>query len=256
MTRIASRTKHYAGTGKMGRISALLWTTTGALLLAHATAAAQASPQPEFTPEQIRAGSELYERYCANCHGTRMEGVEAAYDLRKFGPNDRPRFYGAVLSGVKTMPPWNGLLTLQQIETLWAYAMSRRAAVSPATDTAPANVPSAPLNQAWPCEGDSSFLVDAAGMPVWISSAELKNRALSMPPLALPSSLSLPGKLTVDVIVDSQGRVKCSRVPDGQPLLRSALAQAVAKWIFQPFSADGQPVAVYGRLEFVFDTPR
>jgi mono/diheme cytochrome c family protein len=256
MTRAESRARHHLGAGKLGRIIILVWTATWAILLARATAVAQVSPQPEFTPEQVRAGSELYERYCANCHGARMEGVEADYDLRKFGPNDRPRFYGAVLSGVKTMPPWNGLLTLQQVETLWAYAMSRRSAVSPATDAAPANVPSAPLNQAWPCEGDSPFLVDAAGMPVWISSAELKNRALSMPPLALPSSLTLPGKLTVDVIVDSQGRVKCSRVPDGQPLLQSALAEAVSKWIIQPFSTNGQPVAVYGHLDFVFDSSR
>ena len=50
-----------------------------ALTLACATAAAQGSPPQEFTPEQIRTGAELYERYCSACHGARMEEIGRAH---------------------------------------------------------------------------------------------------------------------------------------------------------------------------------
>jgi len=239
----------------MGRIINSCW-AAGCALLACAAAAAQASSPQEFAPEQIRIGAELYERYCANCHGARMEGVAIEYDLRKFGPAERPRFYGAIVNGIKTMPPWTGLLMPQQIEALWAYTMSRKAAASAATAAGSANPPAPPPAQVWPCGGDSKLLVDDAGIPVWIGSEELKRHGISMPPLTLPSSVRAAGKLTVDVMVDSQGRVKCSRVAEGHPLLNSALTEAVTKWIFRPFSAGGQPVAVYGHLDFVFDNSR
>ena len=240
----------------MGRIINSCWAAGWAFLLGCATGAAQASPPQEFAPEQLRTGAELYERYCANCHGARMEGVAIEYDLRKLGPDERPRFYGAIVNGIKTMPPWAGLLMPQQIEALWAYTMSRKAAAPVEAATAPANPPAAPPAQVWPCGGDSKLLVDDAGMPLWIGSEELKRHGISMPPLTLPSSVRAAGKLTVDVLVDSQGRVKCSRSAEGHPLLKSALTEAVTKWIFRPFLAGGQPVAVYGHLEFVFDNSR
>ena len=227
-----------------------------ALTLACATAAAQASPPQDFTPEQVATGAQLYERYCSACHGARMEEVETAYDLRRYASNERLRFYGAVVNGMNSMPPWGGLLMPQQIEALWAYTMSRKAAASAATAAVSANPPAPPPAQVWPCGGDSKLLVDDAGIPVWIGSEELKRHGISMPPLTLPSSVGATGKLTVDVMVDSQGRVKCSRVAEGHPLLQSALTEAVTKWTFKPFSAGGQPVAVYGHLDFVFDNSR
>jgi protein TonB len=78
------------------------------------------------------------------------------------------------------------------------------------------------------------------------------SRAISMPPPALPASVGAAGQLTVDVIVDTQGRVKCARATEGHPLLQSAATEAVRKWNFRPLSAGGQPVAVYGHLEITF----
>jgi TonB family protein len=141
-----------------------------------------------------------------------------------------------VLNGIKTMPPWNGLLTPRQLEALWAYAMSRRVA--------------SPGAQAWPCGGDPRLLLDSAGAPVWFTSDQLKSRATSMPAPSPAASAGATGTVTVDVLVDSQGRVKCSRQSAGGAALKSALAEAVMKWTFQPFLDRGQPVAVFGRLDF------
>ena len=237
---------------RFGFTWAVAWAAGCALTLAVARAAAQVSPAQDFTPEQVATGAQSYERFCSACHGTRMEDTETAFNLRNFPRDEKSRFVDSVTKGKNSMPPWGGLLTPEQIEALWAYAMSRQAAASPAANAAPASARAASPALGWPCGGDSKLLVDGAGIPVWISSEELMTHGISMPPPTLPSSVRAAGKLTVDVMVDSQGRVKCSRSAEGHPILKSALMEAVTKWSFRPFSAGGQPVAVYGHLEIIF----
>jgi len=229
------------------------WAAGCALTLAGAAVAAQASPAQDFTPEQVATGAQLYERFCSACHGARLEDTETAFNLRNFPGDEKSRFVDSVTKGKNSMPPWGGLLTPEQVEALWAYVISRQAAASPAANAASAKPPAAPTAQVWPCGGDSKLLVAGAAVPVWISSEELMSHGITVPPPALPSSVRAAGKLTVDVIVDTQGRVKCFRAAEGHPLLISAVAESVTKWIFRPFSAGGQPVAVYGHLQIVFD---
>jgi mono/diheme cytochrome c family protein len=45
----------------------------------------------------------------------------AAFDLRRLKADEHPRFVDSVLHGKKAMPSWQGVLTTQQIEDLWAY---------------------------------------------------------------------------------------------------------------------------------------
>ena len=239
----------------MGAVRALLiWAAGLALTVAGATAAAQAPSAQSFTPEQVATGAQTYERFCAPCHGTRMEDTETAFNLRNFPRDEKQRFVESVTKGKNSMPPWGGLLTPEQIEALWAYVLSRQAELSAAASAAPPDTPAAPSAQAWPCGGDPKLLVDGAGAPVWISSDELISHGISMPLPALPAATTPAGKLAVDVLVDSQGRVKCSRAAQGQPAVLPGLMESVTKWVFRPFSAGGQPVAVYGHLQITLDS--
>ena len=46
-----------------------------------------AQETPTFPKEQIAAGAELYAVNCAPCHGARMQDPGAAFNLRKFPPD-------------------------------------------------------------------------------------------------------------------------------------------------------------------------
>jgi mono/diheme cytochrome c family protein len=95
-----------------------------ALLLAlPPTSHAQDDSAKNFSPEQIKAGSDIYSRNCSACHGPRMLGPEA-FDLRKFPRDQHTRFITSVTKGKNSMPPWGGLLSVEDIESLWAYVMA------------------------------------------------------------------------------------------------------------------------------------
>jgi mono/diheme cytochrome c family protein len=82
---------------------------------------APASAQESFTPEQIKAGAELYAVNCSPCHGARMLDPGAAFNLRKFPPDQRERFVTSVTRGKNQMPPWGDFFKPEQIDALWAY---------------------------------------------------------------------------------------------------------------------------------------
>lgn len=91
---------------------------------AAATAAAQ-SPGEAPAPEQIAAGAKLYVEHCAVCHGERMvEQSGAFFDLRKFPPAQRSRFFNSVSNGKNSMPPWRTVLSQEQIGFLFAYVIA------------------------------------------------------------------------------------------------------------------------------------
>ena len=95
------------------------------LLLAAAIAASGYAPgafaQEAETPAQTEAGAKVYARNCSPCHGARMRDPEGAFDLRKFPKDARERFVTSVTNGKGQMPPWNGLLGADEIESLWSY---------------------------------------------------------------------------------------------------------------------------------------
>lgn len=80
--------------------------------------------QESFAPETIKTGASLYAQNCAACHGSRMADPEGAFDLRTFPPDQKSRFMNSVMNGKNTMPPWGGLFSPAQIESLWAYVMA------------------------------------------------------------------------------------------------------------------------------------
>ena len=83
-----------------------------------AGAAAQNTP---VTPEQVKAGADIYATHCATCHGNRMKNPEWAIDLATIPKDDRMRFMQSVTSGRGNMPPWGDVLKPDDIVALWAY---------------------------------------------------------------------------------------------------------------------------------------
>jgi len=68
------------------------------------------------------SGARLYEKYCATCHGDDLQNNSGvAFDLRRLKADDEARFVNAVQHGKNAMPSWQGVLSQEQIEALWAY---------------------------------------------------------------------------------------------------------------------------------------
>jgi len=89
-----------------------------ALFLTPAPALAE---EAQFTPDQIRAGAEIYAVNCSPCHGARLQGLGSAFDLRKFPHDQRERFINSITRGKNQMPPWGDFFKPDQLEALWAY---------------------------------------------------------------------------------------------------------------------------------------
>ena len=100
------------GVTAIGLAAVVLWCT------------AAAAQEPSFSPEQIKAGAEIFERNCSPCHGPRMRDPEAAFDLRKFPRDRHDRFVSSVTRGKNQMPPWGDLIKPDEIEALWAYVVA------------------------------------------------------------------------------------------------------------------------------------
>jgi mono/diheme cytochrome c family protein len=83
------------------------------------------SPALAETPAdeaKIDEGATTYENYCQTCHGIELHNnAGISFDLRRLHADDYPRFVNSVLTGKKAMPAWNGTLTGEQIEAIWAY---------------------------------------------------------------------------------------------------------------------------------------
>ena len=77
----------------------------------------------------------------------------------------------------------------------------------------------------------------------------LAGKALSKPPPAYPAiakAARAQGTVTVQIIVDEEGKVSAAQAICGHPLLRSAAVASVRQWLFSPTLLDGKPVLVTG----------
>jgi cytochrome c6 len=70
----------------------------------------------------VRKGAKIYENNCSNCHGEDLQNNSGiAFDLRRLHADEHARFVNSVLHGKNVMPSWEGKLTDEEIESLWAY---------------------------------------------------------------------------------------------------------------------------------------
>jgi mono/diheme cytochrome c family protein len=70
---------------------------------------------------QIEAGAQLYDEHCSPCHGEQLRTTGSAADLKELGANDRARFDKALAEGRGQMPSWEGVLSAEEKDQLWAY---------------------------------------------------------------------------------------------------------------------------------------
>src|SRR4051812_29754871 len=70
---------------------------------------------------KIAAGAKTFSEYCSTCHGDDLVNSGLTFDLRRLKAGDRPRFENSVLNGKNQMPPWQGVINAEQIDTLWSY---------------------------------------------------------------------------------------------------------------------------------------
>ena len=92
-------------------------TIAAALLSTSAAAHAQ--------EQMIEAGEQVYGDNCATCHGDKLRSTGAMPDLKELRPGDRSRFDKLVLEGRGQMPAWQGTLSPEEIDQIWAYVRSR-----------------------------------------------------------------------------------------------------------------------------------
>ena len=86
----------------------------------------------------------------------------------------------------------------------------------------------------------------AAALPI---GGDVKQAKLisSVPPVypALAKNQHVSGNVTVDALIDANGRVTTMKVVSGPTLLQQAAMDALKQWKYQPASLDGKPVAMH-----------
>jgi mono/diheme cytochrome c family protein len=94
---------------------------TACLALAFVSIVSPTEAEPAAA--MIEKGAIIYQDYCSSCHGEELRNTSGGvtFDLRRLRPQDHDRFVNSVLIGKTQMPPWRGVLDMQQIESIWAY---------------------------------------------------------------------------------------------------------------------------------------
>jgi TonB family protein len=88
-----------------------------------------------------------------------------------------------------------------------------------------------------------------------VSGGVLNGKAISLPPPAYPPiarAAHASGTVTVQVLVDEEGKVVTAHAVSGHPLLQAAAVQAARQAKFAPTKLSGQPVKVSGVIVYNF----
>jgi TonB family protein len=76
----------------------------------------------------------------------------------------------------------------------------------------------------------------------------------TVPPLA--KTMGLGGTVSAEIVINSQGKVSSVKLLSGHPMLAPAFIDAVRKWEYKPFLADGRAVAVSTTVEWTVVTAK
>jgi protein TonB len=88
-----------------------------------------------------------------------------------------------------------------------------------------------------------------------VSSSVISSKIISKPAPAYPAlakQARVQGMVTVEILVDEQGRVVAAQATNGHPLLRMAAQQSAFHARFSPTTISGQPVKVSGVITYNF----
>jgi len=95
--------------------------------------------------------------------------------------------------------------------------------------------------------------------PLNVSTGVLVGKAVSKPAPQYPAiakAAGVQGPVTVQVLIDEQGRVLSAKATSGHPLLQQAAVQTAYKWRFTPTTLSNQPVKVTGVVTYNFTLNR
>ena len=90
---------------------------------------------------------------------------------------------------------------------------------------------------------------------VRLSSVVISSKIINKPAPAYPviaRQARVQGAVTVEILIDEQGRVVSAQATSGHPLLRSAAQMSAYQARFSPTSISGQPVKVAGVITYNF----
>lgn len=108
----------------------MTWKRAVARAFAAALAAAACGPalaQDAAAPASPDKGRQLYNSYCARCHGLNMVTPGAAFfDLRTLRRDEQDRFEKSVNQGVRAMPAWGSILKPGDVQAIWQYVIAGR----------------------------------------------------------------------------------------------------------------------------------
>lgn len=88
-----------------------------------------------------------------------------------------------------------------------------------------------------------------------VSGSVINSKIISKPAPAYPAlakQARVQGVVSVEILIDEQGRVVSAQVTNGHPLLRAAAQQSAYQARFSPTSISGQPVKVSGVITYNF----
>jgi protein TonB len=88
-----------------------------------------------------------------------------------------------------------------------------------------------------------------------VSGGVLNGKALNLPKPAYPLSARtarMTGVVTVEVVIDGNGKVISARAVSGPALLQQSAVQAAYQAKFSPTILSGQPVKVVGTINYNF----
>jgi len=108
----------------------------------------------------------------------------------------------------------------------------------------------------WPCVKSKHFLRDSRGNPVWLTSSQLLQRAITQQSPDRPALLgksALHGEVTVQVLIGKDGSVECARGVRGNALAISSAVYSIPKWTFKPYAVNGASKSVLGLLTVPYD---
>jgi|SRR5690348_5667399 len=109
----------------LGRLAMTMLVLAMALVASPGARAADAAPGGDAA--QVDEGRRIYAQHCSHCHGFNMVSAgNVTFDLREFPRDQKDRFLESVVNGKDNrMPPWGDVLSVDEIEAIWAYVLTR-----------------------------------------------------------------------------------------------------------------------------------
>lgn len=118
------------------------------------------------------------------------------------------------------------------------------------------STPDASQVSRWHCLKRRDILRNSSGHLRWFSSSELMERVIDKQPVERPGVLgknNLRGVVTIQVVIDKNGKVICTRGVEGHPLGIASAIRSLRKWTFRPYVSNGKRKSMVGILSIPYD---